>query len=648
MENLNPQQRKVVLHYGRPLLVIAGAGSGKTTTLAHKVSFLLNEKRIPPDRILCATFTNKASKDIAQKVGQVTGKNLKWVGTFHSIALRLLKEIAREKIRVLDESDAQDLMKEVCDPKDIPTLKRALATLREDLRSLQEERESILVEAYREKLKELSLVDFGEILYSLFLRLSQDTAFRNEVKKLFDFILIDEYQDTNTVQYEILKLIASRNVCAVGDPNQCIYEWRFARPENIVRFIKDFNPDVVKLEINYRSGSYILSVANAVLKASKSEWKDLVPTLRSSKGLGEKPLVRRFSNPREEALWIATQVKDLLKDYKPSQIAVLVRASFITDPLEEAFFKSGVPYRVVGALKFFERAEVKNLVSFLRLLRDPYEEVTLKRVCKVFLKGVSEKSLEKVRIERNSLKKLKLLAKLSGQRSDVWEKLEEFYENRENYPEVIKEFVERVRYREIIEKTFKDKPQERWQNVEEFIRTAEELKAEGYSLEEFLDQIYLMGSQDEDSEAIRIMTIHASKGLEFDVVFIPRLEEGILPHRSATESLEELEEERRIFYVALTRAKSKLFLSYTKAKDTKPSRFLSEIPKNLLDLRFFRKEKTSYGVSLKPTKGIKVGDLVKHKVFGVGRVLSVNGQTAEVEFRNKVKRIHSAFLEPIG
>ncbi len=642
---LNDAQRRVVEHFGRPLLVVAGAGSGKTKTLAHKVEFLISERSLPAEGILCLTFTNRASKEIRERVLRVTGRELRWAGTFHSVALRILKHLAGYSFSVADESDVRSILKEVMQEygvSEYEKIRRMISAIKEDLRSPADPRLRELFESYQSRLRENGLFDFGDLMYELYLLLRDREELRSRVRELFRFVLVDEYQDTNTVQYEILKLIADREICVVGDPNQCIYEWRFARPDNVLRFMEEFNPDVIKLETNYRSGGYILEVANAVLRGTSARWRELIPRLAPSRGMGEKPLVRRFGNPQEEAIWIGQELKSLLESYPPEEVAILVRVSHITDVLEKTLFRMGLPYRVVGTLRFYERTEIKNLICLLRLLLNPSDEIAFRRVVSFFTEGVGQRTLTALgeRYRGDWIETLRFSDRTKALRAFV-DRVRDYVQD---YPRVLEIALEESPYLRILERRYRKDFGERLENVKELLRSARESYREGITLEEFVNEAALSSAENEH-RGVSIMTVHAAKGLEFSAVFLPRLEEGILPHRSALEDPSELEEERRLFYVAVTRAKEKLYLSYT--REGGPSRFLSEIPKKLLNLEHFRRRKTSYSVELKPNSGVKVGTLVSHRVFGVGRVLSVSGESAEVDFRGKVKRIHTAFLETL-
>ncbi len=654
MDGLNPSQRRAVLHFGRPLLIVAGAGSGKTKTLAHKVEFLIKEKGIPPEKILAITFTNKAGREIRERVKKVVSVELPWAGTFHSVALKLLRTKAKEiginsHFSILSEGDRNQLIKRLAQSLQVKpeSLKSYMADRLEDLKEPYDQRLEALMEEYLSLLKEMNLLDFSGLMWYAKLLLEKQP----HIKNFFDFILVDEFQDTNTVQYEIIKLLARENICVVGDPNQCIYEWRYARPDNILRFKEGFNPDVIKLEYNYRSTTYIIHVANAVLSASSAEWKDLIPILKPTKQEGEKPTVRRFERVEEEAVWIATKIKDLLQSYKPSQIAILVRVGYITESIERALVSMKIPYRVVGAVRFFERAEIKDALSFFRVLLNPKDSLNFSRALQIATRGIGEKTVEMVVKEGkgNCLAGAQALLKSLPQAKATelytfLQRLSRLYKNLENYPQALEEFLREIDFWQYLTESYKD-AEEREENLKELLRYLRQKHSEGYSLSDVIEEVDFLTDKEEEEGSVRIMTIHASKGLEFDAVFLPRLEEGILPHERAKDSNEELEEELRLFYVAITRAKDLLFMSYTRA--SKPSRFLSLIPKSLLDLSAFVKKKTSYMPELKSLKAFKVGDRVRHELFGEGVVIALEDSKAVVEFERGRKTIHTAFLKPV-
>ncbi|MFN7064843.1 MAG: ATP-dependent helicase [Aquificaceae bacterium] len=651
MEKLNPSQERAVRHFGRPLLVIAGAGSGKTKTLAHKVEFLIKEKSIRPSNLLAITFTNKASREIRERVKKVAGVDLPWSGTFHSIALRLLKERGKDigldpSFSLLSEGDRDNILKRIAQARNINP-EKLKAYILERIENLKPQQDQSLEDPLREYLgvlKEMKLMDFSSLMLYLFNLL----RVKPSIKDSFSFILVDEFQDTNTVQYEILRIMIRDKVCVIGDPNQCIYEWRYAKPDNILRFKEDFQPDIIKLEYNYRSKPYILYTANSVLQASTAPWKELIPLLKPTRQGEEKPIVKRFEGEEDEAIGIAEKIRDLLSQYKPSQVAILVRVGHITDAIERALHSLRIPYKVVGAVRFFERSEIKDCLSFLRLLVNPYDRISFERALGVATHGIGEKSIELIAqmgggnfLEGSRLALNKLPQSKAMTLFQFLKNLSALGKGIENYPFAFESFLQDIDFWSYLDQ-YKD-VQEKQENVREFLKYLRQKHQEGYALEEVLQEIGFLLDREDQGNAVQIMTIHASKGLEFEVVFLPRLEEGILPHEKALESQEELEEELRLFYVAITRAKDLLFMSYTKL--SKPSRFLSYINKSFLNLSAFAKKKTAYMPELRSPYKFKVGDQVVHEVFGVGLILSLENSRALVEFKAGKKTIHTAFLK---
>jgi len=698
---LNKEQREAVEYLDGALLVIAGAGSGKTRTIVAKIEYLIR-KGFDPKRILAITFTNKASKELKDRIKNSLGVNLPWVGTFHSVANRILRLGGKHiginpDFVILDREDARRVLKQVL--KDFDTdfedtlYEEAISKYKEGGKFISTDGGLIAIdtldhfweifEAYQRRLKQLNALDFSDLLYFTVKLLKENPRVREKLKNHFQYILVDEYQDTNEIQYEFIKLIARNNVCVVGDPNQAIYQWRGANPENILRFKEDFSPKVVKLERNYRSKGVILEIANAVIRNCNPKWVSLIPQLKPDKDFGEKPLVRRFESEEEEALWIAKEIK-LLKErgYKLKDIAVLVRSSYLTEKIEKAFVKEGIAYTIVGTARFYERKEIKDTLAFLRFLHNPTDDLAFERILRAFFGRKWERVYKTlVRFYKTDwIETLKIVAyHLEEEFREPLTKLLQFFVNvkweevQTRYAEYLQKLLDEIDYYELLYR--ENNPQDRIENVEYFLRLTHSSQSKGRTLAEFLQLIALLQSEMEDrGRGVRVMTVHASKGLEFSVVFLPRLEEGIFPHKSAFENEEELEEERRLFYVAVTRAKEKLYLSYVRKRNTKsgkeierkPSRFLSEIPKHLLDLRYFAKQKVSGKTSMcgvkrekpqsgsdkykKPTlegKNLRVGQRVKHPVFGKGKVISTQGAFAMVDFGGEVKKIHSHFLEEV-
>lgn len=706
LEGLNEEQKKVVLSNGKPLLVVAGAGSGKTKTIIHKALYLIfnQEYKIRGSRLLMITFTNKAANEIKeriQKYANLLGKyiNIEWVGTFHSVASRIIRKHhaifgLSNDFRVLDEEDSVRLFKSIIKDKDIKKeeakkLYIAVNQAIEGIRFLDEDNKFDrkvleLKDIFLNAMIETSAVTFSYLMGAFKDMLQKDGAFRNYYQNFFDYIIVDEFQDTNTTQYEIIKHISKKdNICVIGDPNQCIYEWRMAHPDNIISFIEDYNPEIIKLNINYRSSSEILSLANDVLKNSKAKWKELVPILKSHKKENQahpKPIIMFHPNEEKEAEWIAKKIEDLSKSVPLEEIAILVRVSYITNFLEQALVKAKIPHKIIGALRFFQRKEIKDILAYLHLAINPKDSVSFQRAITNPKRGIGEKTIEKI-INLSKQKSIDLiqatkyvLGNKLFEENDFINAMERLVYNLEkgqakdgNISFYVEKLIKDIKYFEYLEQEYKEDYQERIDNVKELLRFFE-IEAQKHqenqkeSLKELLQEISLMEEDDKDnSKAVKIMTIHKAKGLEFEAVFMPRLENGILPHSSAFSDALDMEEERRLLYVGITRAKRYLFLSYTAAG--KASDFINIMDKTLLDTSFLPKETlknqeaktlTKYeSISYKSSKNkvskvdIKVGDSVFHEVFGEGVVLNISNGVANVKFKDKDRTIVKEFLKPL-
>jgi len=706
LEGLNEEQKKVVLSNGKPLLVVAGAGSGKTKTIIHKALYLIfnQEYKIRGSRLLMITFTNKAANEIKeriQKYANLLGKdiNIEWVGTFHSVASRIIRKHhaifgLSNDFRVLDEEDSIKLFKSILKDQDIKKdeakkLYIAVNQAIEGIRFLDEDNKFDrkvleLKDIFLNAMIETSAVTFSYLMGAFKDMLQKDGAFRNYYQNFFDYIIVDEFQDTNTTQYEIIKHISKKdNICVIGDPNQCIYEWRMAHPDNIISFIEDYNPEIIKLNINYRSSSEILSLANDVLKNSKAKWKELVPILKSHKKENQahpKPVITFHPNEEKEAEWIAKKIEELSKSVPLEEIAILVRVNYITNFLEQALVKAKIPHKIIGALRFFQRKEIKDILSYLHLAINPKDSLSFQRAITNPKRGIGEKTIEKI-INLSKQKSIDLiqatkyvLGNKLFEENDFIKAMERLVYNLEkgqakdgNISFYVEKLIKDIKYFEYLEQEYKEDYQERIDNVKELLRFFE-IEAQKHqenqkeSLKELLQEISLMEEDDKDnSKAVKIMTIHKAKGLEFEAVFMPRLENGILPHYSAFSDALDMEEERRLLYVGITRAKRYLFLSYTAAG--KASDFINIMDKTLLDTSFLPKETlknqeaktlTKYeSISYKSSKNkvskvdIKVGDNVFHEVFGEGVVLNISNGVANVKFKDKDRTIVKEFLKPL-
>ncbi len=509
---------------------------------------------------------------------------------------------------------------------------------------------------------EQGAVSFSYLMGALKRKLEGDNAFREYFQNFFDYIIIDEFQDTNIAQYEIVKYISKEdNVCVIGDPNQCIYEWRMAHPDNIMSFMEDYNPEIIKLSTNYRSSKAILDLANDVLSHSKASWKDLVPILKANKTTEEiKPTLIIHDDETKEANWIAKKILELSKEVPLHEIAILVRASFVTDFIERSLSKERINYQVIGAIKFFQRKEIKDVLSYVYLALNPKDTLSFQRAITNPRRGIGEKTIERI----VNLSKQKNIDLLQATKLVMGNKL--FEENsflitiqrlqaniNSNLSYTLERLIKDISYFEYLEQEYKDDYKERIENVKELIRFFES-QEENTDIKDLLQELSLMEDQNEDyiKNSVKIMTIHKAKGLEFEVVFMPRLENGILPHRSAFDDLASMEEERRLLYVGITRAKKYLFLSYTALGSI--SDFVRELKKSLLQDLSPKPvlPKDNYKpISYKSQKNkfipnnIKIGDKVYHEVFGEGEVSSISKDIASVKFKDKERTILKEFLK---
>ena len=583
LDDLNPAQQDAVKATEGPVLILAGAGSGKTRVLTYKVAYLISEKKIPPENILCLTFTNKASMEMIERIKKLVGNlpTQPTMGTFHSFCAKILRRDGgiiglSPYFAIYDEGDSLDAIKEAMNNLNIPIQKTSPSSVRatisgaknELISSLeypqyargffQETVAKIYIE-YQKILEKNQAVDFDDLLLKTINLFQTDPATLVRYSVQFKYILIDEYQDTNPAQYLISKYLANRhkNICVVGDASQSIYRFRGADFRNIVNFQKDYSDTkVFNLEQNYRSTQTILDAAHSVISKNRSH-----PILKlwTQKSGGEKIQVVEVRNEIEEALFILSQIdQSHLSDY-----VILYRTNAQSRALEEQFLKSGIPYRLVGGVSFYQRKEIKDVISYLRLLQNPTDTVALKRAEKIG-KGRLTKVLEFAQNNTGSLTTLELLDKI----------------------------LQITGYLDYLD----DKTEEglgRVENVKELRSVAEEFP----SLPEFLENVALMEAGDNPkhrkkdgaSSAVTLMTLHNAKGLEFPIVFIVGMEEGLFPHSRSMLDPQELEEERRLMYVGITRAKEKLYLTYTRQRlffgqrnNNLVYRFLADIPEHLI------------------------------------------------------------------
>jgi ATP-dependent DNA helicase UvrD/PcrA len=633
---LNPPQREAVTATAGPVLVLAGAGSGKTRVIAHRIAYLLAVEGVDPRRILAVTFTNKAAEEMRRRVEELVlpaGMRPPLIATFHAACVRILRERAAQaglapSFVIYDEDDSLSVVKEVMRELDVDERAQTAASVahrishaKNQMLSIEqveqlaitprEERIAAVYRGYERRLQEAGAVDFDDLLLRvvhLFEHVPEALAW---YRHRFTHVLVDEYQDTNRAQYRIVQLLTAehRNLCVVGDPDQSVYRWRGADLRNILDFEKDY-PDtrVVALEQNYRSTKRILGIASAVI-ANNTARKD--KRLWTDNDEGDRAAVYRAWDENEEAGFVAQSIRALRRDaLEYRDAAVFYRTNAQSRVLEDALRRAGIPYLIVGGVRFYERREIKDLVAYLRLIVNPFDDVAFRRAVGAPARGVGKATLDRLaEVARGGGRGL--LAACAALPTDLGGKprrgLEEFASaiaqlgarRRElAVPAFIEEVIAASRYREALKAERTAEAEARLENLKELVAASEEFvtsqQAFGMAevaLEAFLDSIALVADTDEIDEttgAVTLMTLHSAKGLEFPVVFLTGLEEGVFPHSRSMNDPEELEEERRLCYVGITRAKRRLFLSYALHRriqgygGSDPSRFLLEIPESEL------------------------------------------------------------------
>ena len=631
LSGLNPEQREAVLSVDGPVLVLAGAGTGKTRVLTTRLAHILATRRAWPGQILAVTFTNKAAREMKERIGALIGgvvEGMQWLGTFHSIGAKILRRHAelaglKSNFTILDADDQLRLMKQILEAEGIDDKRwpaRTLATFIDGWKNRGLRPEDVpdgeahgfafgkgraLYKQYQDRLKALNAADFGDLLLDTLTILRTNNEILSEYRERFKYMLVDEYQDTNTVQYLWLKLLAGStgNVCVVGDDDQSIYGWRGAEVENILRFEKDFpGAKVIRLERNYRSTPAILGAASGLIAANKGR---LGKTLWTEGDTGEKIKVQGVWDAEEEARAVATEAESLHAKGDPfAQMAILVRASFQMREFEDRFLALGLPYRVIGGPRFYERAEIRDAMAYLRLIAQGDDDLAFERIVNKPKRGIGEASVQSLHSFARA-RHLPLLAaarEISGLDElppKARKALGELSANFARWTETAKhlphtELAEMVLdesgYTDMLKNDKSAEAPGRLDNLKELVRSMEQYE----TLAAFLEHVSLVMEleQNTSEDRINLMTLHAAKGLEFDTVFLPGWEEGLFPSQRTMDEngLAGLEEERRLAYVGLTRAKKRVF-SYFAAnrrvhgnwQSALPSRFISELPQEHVD-----------------------------------------------------------------
>ena len=748
LEGMNERQKEAVQHTQGPLLIMAGAGSGKTRVLTHRMAYILAEEEVHPWNILAITFTNKAAREMKERVSQLVGPQAEdmWVSTFHSMCVRILRRDIellgyQRSFTICDPSEQQTAMKRILKKLDIDSEKydyrmilNRISQAKNDLEDVEEFNkkytgyvEQIIGKCYREYQKELAksmTLDFDDLIMLTVQLFQKHPETLQYYQQKFQYIHVDEYQDTNHAQYRLVTMLAKKfkNICVVGDADQSIYGWRGADMSNILEFEKDYqNAKVVLLEQNYRSTKTILQAANHVIENNVNR---KVKKLWTENEEGQAITYYRAQSEQDEGRYVLSQIQSLLRDgYHYDDFAILYRTNAQSRVMEENLLKSNIPFRLVGGQRFFERLEIKDLLAYLRLIVNSQDDLSFRRIVNSPKRGIGATSLAKLsdfaEVYQFSLLEASLqttLSPLSGKAAKALEKfattIEELRKMQEflSISEFVEQVIEKTGYLTALEQQHTMEADARIENIQEFISVAKQFEqdrleeeSEESPLLQFLTDLSLVSdvdSDDGDGRMVTLMTLHAAKGLEFPVVFIIGLEEGIFPSSRSIMEHDDVEEERRLAYVGITRAEQKLFLTnaysrllYGRTQTNRPSRFVLEIGEELFD----SKQQQSYGSTSRQTASFgsktsssgslfdkyreksqatayqpkvvqpssiqpvrkqivaandgavwKVGDKVMHKKWNVGTVVKVTGegtnQEIDVAFAGMgIKRLLASF-----
>jgi DNA helicase-2/ATP-dependent DNA helicase PcrA len=714
LNKLNERQKKAAETIEGALLILAGAGSGKTRTVTFRIAHMIKELGISPYSILAVTFTNKAAKEMMERVEQLIGDDAKkaTISTFHSFGVRLLRIYGNRigygsNFTIYDTDDQKRIIRGIMKNLVIKDKNLTEGVIASTISKLKEDgitpedydkdykfqpNANIISEIYKrynQTLKQNNGMDFSDILSNT-LKLLEDKEVLEKIQNKYRYIMVDEYQDTNNIQYQIINKIAkaSGNICVVGDENQSIYGFRGANIQNILNFEKDYpGALVVKLEENYRSTAHILDAANAVIKNNKSS-RD--KNLWTQKKTGEKITLVEVSDGRAEVDYVVKEIvalKSKGKLYK--DFTVLYRTNAQSRLFEEGFLKYNIPYKIFGGMQFYQRAEIKDVLAYLSIINNSRDSISLNRIINVPKRKIGEKTLEKINeyAKENGItlfQALKKIEEIEGLTAAVRVTLQNFYSIIEELIDLSKELsvgelfdkvLGSVGYKEYLKSSYED-AESRIENIDELRNSIGEMeKIEGHlSLGEYLETVSLVSATDdleENKDYVKLMTIHNSKGLEFPIVFLVGVEEEVFPGKKIILNPEELEEERRLCYVAITRAEEKLYLIhagsrfvYGNLEYRNRSRFIGEIPSDLMeDKNGLPKEfpKSRFNISEKivgknviSSENIKsngkdypyqIGEMVTHKKFGLGKVVSVNDKKIEVQFIDGKKEIAMALAD---
>lgn len=677
LDYLNDRQKEAVLYGDGPLLILAGAGSGKTSVLTKRVAYLIKERNISPKNIVAITFTNKAAKEMKERIIKEVGKEGYdiQISTFHSFGLRIIKEnyekLGYEKnFTIIDSDDSLTVVKKILKEMGIDSTRFNPKFIKNQISSCKNEMVT------PEKYKNLVNDELSDITYKVYKKY-QDTLLRNNsldfddllikpielfnkykevlenYQELFKYVFIDEYQDTNEAQYILSKMISAKykNICVVGDDAQSIYSWRGANFKNILNFEKDYkNAKVILLEQNYRSTKTILNAANSVIKNNINK-KD--KNLWTDNSLGEKIKYVRTNDEKDEASYVTREIRNLVNNgVSLDDIAVLYRTNAQSRTIEEGFLNSNIPYKIVGAFAFYSRKEIKDLLAYLKLIYNTKDDVSLMRIINYPKRKIGAKTIENLSMDAvlNGTSMFDVIS--SGKELEFKKLILEMKEKSEvlSLTETIDMVLDKSGIKSELESEHTLEADIRLENLNEFKSITKTFEEESgiASLEDFLNEVSLVSDvndqKNDNSPKVTLMTIHAVKGLEYKYVFVIGMEENIFPHVNSCEEDGGIEEERRLCYVAITRAKEKLYLVnalrrmlYGKTSVNMPSRFINEIDKDLIDapekkmvnMKFNKKE------AFNDDNGLKTGDNVIHDIYGPGVVVNVDKSIATIAFKGQ-------------
>jgi len=706
VQNMNENQLKAILKTQGAVMVIAGAGSGKTRVLTNRIAYLIAEKNVLESNILAITFTNKAAKEMKERIYSLVGETSKyiWINTFHSMCVRILRQHIdllgyNKNFTILDTSEQKTIIKNIVKELNLSedsyqpnNILKIISNSKNSMISVNEMKAQArfgfmknvaeIYEYYQKYLKKNSVLDFDDLILKTIVLFEKHPEVLAIYQNKFEYIHVDEYQDTNVIQYKLIKMLSEvhKNICVVGDDDQSIYSWRGACSDNIINFEKDYEDvEVIFLDQNYRSNSTILDAANAVIK-NNTDRKD--KALWSENKGGDKITVYAATNDKDETDDIAKKVLDLKAqgvDYK--DIAILYRANYLSRSMENSCMAFGIPYKLIGSLKFLQRQEIRDLLAYMNIIVNKNDEFSLRRIINVPKRGIGASSMAKIdnyaeQYGLSLFEALKNIDMIGVSKKIITNihlltQLIEKYSQTEQYSieDLIVGIYKDSGYESMLKESADAYAESRIENISELVSSAKQFSSMNDNLIDFISEMSLTSDADDENEddSVVLSTVHAAKGLEYRVVFIMGLEENLFPSIRDAESSEDernkMEEERRLAYVAITRAKEKLFLSYANRrmqfgsiKNNKRSRFLDEVPNKLMYFesgfgatandsgesqlesvtKFISRLSPKIKIADKPKTDVRtnyvVGDIVVHKKFGEGKVLSIEKDSVKVDF----------------